>query len=103
MVDPRTSDQASLARLHAVVSGQVQGVGFRMFVQETAARLNLSGWVRNLYRGEVEVLAEGSRENLGKLLTALHRGPRSAYVTGVKPSWDNPTGEFTAFRVRPTA
>ena len=67
-----------ITRLHAVVEGTVQGVGFRNFVQENAYRLNLTGWVRNRWDGTVEVTAEGDRQDLEKLLQALRRGPRAS-------------------------
>jgi acylphosphatase len=91
------------ARLHALVEGVVQGVGFRMFVQRQAAQLNLTGWVRNTWEGNVEVVAEGKREQLEQLLTALKIGPRSAHVTNVKFVWLPANGEFPDFRVRSTA
>ncbi|HEC61922.1 MAG TPA: acylphosphatase [bacterium] len=88
------------SRLHAVVEGRVQGVFFRVFVQETANTLGLTGWVRNRWNGTVEVLAEGDRQVLEKLLAALQRGPQAAYVTGVTPEWQTATGEFSRFMVR---
>jgi acylphosphatase len=94
--------QPDRARLHAKVDGSVQGVGFRMFVLENAQTLGLSGWVRNTYDGRVEVLAEGPRALLEKLLERLQLGPRSAFVTEVQKDWETPTGEFKNFNVRPT-
>ena len=91
------------ARLHATVEGRVQGVGFRVFVQENAIRLRLTGWVRNRWNGDVEVLAEGDREALEALLTALQRGPRSSFISKVHIEWSNAKGEFTRFDVRPSA
>jgi acylphosphatase len=91
------------SRLHAIVEGLVQGVGFRYFVQENANRLGLTGWVRNRADGKVEVTAEGEREALGKLLNKLHRGPRSAYVIKVNAEWHESKEEFTRFDVRSTA
>jgi acylphosphatase len=90
------------SRLKAVVEGRVQGVSFRMFVFEKAQGLGLTGWVRNLYTGDVEVCAEGKRQDLDKLLSYLRRGPRSAYVTGVKYSWEEAINEFTRFEIRST-
>jgi len=92
----------NLARLHAIVEGRVQGVGFRYFVQEIAEFLGVYGWVRNRWDDTVEVLAEGERPVLEKLLDALGRGPRSAYVSSVKVDWEKPTGEFQNFRVTMT-
>jgi acylphosphatase len=88
----------STQRLHVSVEGHVQGVGFRMFVVEQARALNLAGWVRNRYDGSVEVVAEGPRPQLEKLLTQLRSGPRGAFVTNVKPLWEEPTGDFTRFQ-----
>jgi acylphosphatase len=90
------------AQLHAVVDGSVQGVGFRMFVQQHAQSLGLTGWVRNRFDGKVEVTAEGSSTDLEKLLDKLRQGPRSAFVTEVKKEWLPCTGEFSAFTIRRT-
>lgn len=90
-------------RLHAIVEGQVQGVGFRAFVQDQAVYLGLVGWVRNRWDSSVEVTAEGEQVKLDALLQALYRGPRSAYVSGVSVEWVPATGEFTGFRVRMTS
>ncbi|RMF43623.1 MAG: acylphosphatase [Anaerolineae bacterium] len=89
-------------RLHAFVEGRVQGVGFRYFVQQRAAALEVVGWVRNRWNGKVEVTAEGTRPALEALLQALHRGPRSAWVRTVEAEWLPATGEFHGFHVRPT-
>ena len=66
-----------------VVRGSVQGVGFRMFVQRKAASLGISGWVRNLDDGNVEVYAAGTASQLDDLASALHQGPRLAEVRSV--------------------
>lgn len=88
------------ARLHAIVSGEVQMVGFRAFAQTHSDLLGIRGWVRNLPNGEVEVVAEGRREALEALLNLLRQGPRLARVSGVEVRWEQPTGEPKAFRVR---
>ncbi len=92
-----------LACLHAIVQGQVQGVGFRYFVQERAVALGLTGWVRNLFNGAVEVLAAGERSSLEKLVEALRRGPRASYVTGLTEEWLPSSQDFKGFQVRMTA
>ena len=66
-----------------LISGVVQGVGFRYFAQDEAERLHLSGFVRNLRDGRVEVYAIGSPDNLARLRTILERGPRGAMVQNV--------------------
>ena len=95
--------EESVCGLHAIVEGHVQGVGYRYFVQEVAAGLYVNGWVRNRADGSVEVLAEGKREDLEKLLAALRRGPRSAYVSDLHFDWLPATEEYADFRVRMTA
>ena len=90
-------------RLHAIISGRVQGVGFRYFVQENAYRLNLKGWVRNRRDGTVEVEAQGSSLILEQFVQLLGQGPRSAIVSEVKTDWFPATSEFLDFRVRTTS
>lgn len=90
------------ARLHAIVEGRVQGVGFRAFVFEKAEMLGLTGWVRNRWDESVEVMAEGNRQDLENLLTSLRRGPRSAFVNNVEVQWLPAVGEFSSFRVKST-
>lgn len=91
-----------LARLHAIVEGRVQGVGFRYFVLEVADSLGVTGWVRNRWDETVEVMAEGDPAALEKLLAALKRGPRASFVTEIKVEWQSATGEFGGFRVSGT-
>jgi acylphosphatase len=89
-----------MARLHAVVSGRVQGVAYRYFAEKRAVSLGITGWVRNLYDGRVEVLAEGERANLETFLGELRRGPRLALVDAVDVGWAAATGEFRDFSIR---
>ena len=91
------------SQMHATVEGHVQGVGFRQFVYMTAVNLKLTGWVRNTYDGDVEVLVEGSPAVLDEFLSALHKGPRMAYVTNVRFDYSPASGEFLDFRVHSTA
>jgi acylphosphatase len=75
-----------IAARRFLVTGRVQGVGFRAFVAAAAGRLGLAGWVRNLSDGRVEVLAEGAPEALDLLAEACGRGPLLARVDGVAAS-----------------
>jgi len=86
-----------MERLHAVVRGDVQGVGFRYFVQREARQLGLHGWVRNNDDGTVELVAEGPREALEELKRLAQEGPRSARVERVDAQWSNATGKLQAF------
>ena len=87
-------------RLEATVVGAVQGVGFRWFVTEAAARLELCGWVANRADGAVICVAEGPRTALEELLRELARGPISAQVDRVIPAWMPATGRFSRFEIR---
>ena len=86
--------------LHAVVHGQVQGVGFRDFVVRRAHSLNLRGYVRNARDGSVEVLAQGPHPALERLLSLLRQGPPAAYVSEVRTAWGQPTEHLSGFHVR---
>ena len=66
------------------VTGRVQGVGFRFFVQHKAVALGLKGWARNTPEGDVEVYAEGTPDRLDDLASALHIGPSMAEVRSVE-------------------
>jgi acylphosphatase len=81
------------------VRGRVQGVGFRWFVEKEAATLGIAGWVRNRSDGSVEVLAQGSREQLFALRAKLHQGPRAARVDDVEEFESQPQQEMKAFRI----
>jgi acylphosphatase len=89
-------------RLHAVVRGRVQGVGFRATTLDEARRLGLAGWVRNCVDGTVEVLAEGAEPKLKLFITYLHRGPLGAHVAGVVEDWSDEQGAPIPFQVRRT-
>jgi len=91
---------SNLARLHLIVSGRVQGVGFRYSAWDEAQSLGLKGWVRNLPAGEVEIVAEGREDRLKMLAAWAHQGPRAANVSSVREDWASYTGEFAEFRVR---
>jgi acylphosphatase len=89
-------------RLHAVVHGRVQGVGYRAITLDEARRLGLAGWVRNRHDGTVEVLAEGSDAKLQILLAYLHRGPWGAAVTSVVADWTEAAGAPMPFQFKRT-
>jgi len=89
-----------MARLQAFVSGAVQGVGYRYFAMNAAHELGVTGWVRNLYDGTVQVVAEGPRETLEEFLKHLHRGPHSGRVDDVRFTWFPYQGDFDRFEVR---
>jgi len=91
---------ADLASLRATVSGRVHGVFFRASVESRAGELNLTGYVANLPDGRVEVMAEGERLRLEKLVDYLKVGPPAARVEDVVVNWGEYSGSFTDFQVK---
>jgi acylphosphatase len=82
-----------------IVRGRVQGVGFRWFVEREAHILGIAGWVRNNHEGSVEVLAQGTREQLSALHSRLREGPRAARVDAVDVSEAAPVAGLNSFRI----
>jgi acylphosphatase len=87
------------SRLHAVVHGYVQGVGYRAFAAREGRRLGLTGTVRNRQDGTVEVVAEGERAVLEELLRSLRRGPNEAEVQRVEERWEAAQGTLSGFQI----
>ncbi|HEX6823641.1 MAG TPA: acylphosphatase [Candidatus Sulfotelmatobacter sp.] len=82
-----------------IVRGRVQGVGFRWFVEREAHMLGIAGWVRNNHDGSVEVLAQGTRDQLSGLHGRLREGPRAARVDAVEVSPATPAQGLSSFRI----
>jgi acylphosphatase len=93
-------ESRGLARIHAVVTGRVQGVGFRWTTVDEARQLGVRGWVRNRVDGSVEVEAEGERAAVEALVRFLHQGPRGAHVDHVAVTWEAHRGDLTPFHAR---
>lgn len=83
-----------MAAIHLEVTGLVQGVGFRWFVRERARALHVSGWVRNLESGNVEVAAMGDGAALASLIAALEQGPSGAEVREIVHHQPPPATEY---------
>jgi acylphosphatase len=94
--------RAPAARAHLLISGQVQGVGFRYELREAAERAGLTGWVRNLRDGRVEALLEGDPTAVEAVIGWCRRGPPGAQVADVAVRRDEPSGEFPAFTIERT-
>ncbi len=86
-------------RATIVVSGLVQGVGYRAFTLQVAARKRLSGGVRNLDDGRVEIEVEGHRSVIEALISELRIGPSGARVERVDLRWSEASGTFHDFHV----
>lgn len=94
-----TDVAAGKSRVRVVVSGRVQGVGYRQSAADEAERLGVNGWVRNLPDGRVEVVAEGDEAAIDALVAWCKRGPRLARVEEARITREPFRGEFDAFRI----
>ena len=88
-----------LLRAHLVISGRVQGVAFRYYTRRQALRLGLTGWVRNLPDGRVEVLMEGEEPQVEEMIQWCGQGPPSARVTSLETKRSKAFGEFKSFDI----
>ena len=89
-----------MSRIQARIKGSVQGVGFRYFVMRKASALNLRGYVRNCYDGDVEVEAEGDKDNLETLVEQLRQGPSLSRVTDVDLEWFDEEKGYKSFTLK---
>ncbi|MCI0530681.1 MAG: acylphosphatase [candidate division Zixibacteria bacterium] len=89
----------SEARVHLLISGVVQGVGFRFFVERKARQYGLTGFARNLPDGRVEIEAEGKRGMLKELINDCQVGPSSSQVSRVNLVWKQYQAEFKDFTI----
>lgn len=86
--------------MHLRIKGYVQGVFFRANIRDMAQGLGLTGWVRNLPDGSVDVVFEGQRDLLKEAVRWCHKGPSGAMVKEVEENWLEYTGEFEGFEIR---
>ncbi len=91
---------AEKLRAHIFVSGQVQRVFFRQTTKEKADELGIFGWVQNLPDSRVEVVFEGDKDNVEKMVEWARLGPKFAKVENLIAGWENYTGEFKTFETR---
>jgi acylphosphatase len=94
------ADPNDLVRVHIWVTGRVQAVGFRAFVQQSGVLFGLTGWVRNMGYDQVETVAEGRRNVVERFVEAVKTGPRASRVDDARVEWEIPTGEFGQFGIR---
>lgn len=87
-------------QMHVLISGKVQGVGFRNFTQRNARQLGINGYAKNLANGKVEVVAEGEKLKLNSLIEKLWEGPRVSRVDDIKIEERKFTGEYETFGVK---
>jgi acylphosphatase len=82
------------------VTGRVQGVNYRVFTEQEANLLGLTGYVRNLPDGRVQVEVEGNRKTIEELINRLRKGPDRAHVTDIEVSFKPSDKKFTVFKIR---
>lgn len=88
-----------MTQAHIFVFGFVQGVGFRHFVKSKAKELDLTGFVRNLPDGRVEVLVQGSNEKIENLVKLCKKGPFLSEVEEVKVEWEEGSDKYESFDI----
>lgn len=87
-------------RFRVTVSGRVQGVAFRASTRRKANQLGVTGWVRNLANGDVEITVEGEEDKVKRLISWARNGPRRARVTDLESHEEEYTGKFDTFSVK---
>ena len=85
-------------QVHCIVRGRVQGVGFRSFVRRNAVSLGITGWVKNIFDGSVEFVAEADRARLKRFLEVIEHGNHFSHVTGMDQEWGDAAG-FPGFEI----
>ena len=86
-------------RVHIMISGEVQGVWFRVSAQDKAKELKLTGWVKNIFSNAVEIIAEGEMDALSELIGWVQSGPPNAKVDKVSIEWGPSKNEFPSFEI----
>jgi len=94
------AENNQLQRVHVVVKGRVQGVGFRAHVQYSARQVGVTGWVRNVGYDTVEAVGEGERGKLERFVQVVKTGPVGSQVDEADVEWQNATGEWSDFQMR---
>lgn len=99
MVMEQQKDSADNAAVKVVVSGFVQGVGYRYFIARCASEFNLKGYARNLYNGDVEIYAEGKKQYLNEFISRAKTGPRLAQVDKASIEWLDFKNKYDNFEI----
>ncbi|MFN3491388.1 MAG: acylphosphatase [Anaerolineales bacterium] len=87
-------------RVHIIVKGRVQNVGFRAHVEYHALQIGLLGWVRNVDKDSVETVAAGPRDKRERFVDIVKKGPSMARVDEAQVEYEKPLGELTGFHVK---
>lgn len=92
-----------MKQAHVYYSGHVQGVGFRYTTVDIARGFAVTGWVRNLTDGRVEVVAEGEEAAVAEFLAAVRNGPLQRYIADATVTWQDATQQYHDFHTAPSA
>ncbi|AMW27529.1 MULTISPECIES: acylphosphatase [Arthrospira] len=90
-----THEKPDLLRAHLLISGRVQGVGYRYYTRQVATQKGVNGWVKNLPDGRVEAVFEGSQAQVQTMIEWCHQGPPSAQPTQVKVEYQRAEGLYS--------
>ncbi|RJQ38165.1 acylphosphatase [Candidatus Microgenomates bacterium] len=88
-----------MEQAHIIISGFVQGVGFRHFVKKNAIKLGLTGWVRNTQDGKVEAIFQGEKENIEEIIKVCKKGPFISEVKNMEVKWEEGKEKFAGFEI----
>ena len=99
-MNEKSTGSEGLVSAHLIISGLVQGVGYRWFVMRKAEEYNMKGYVRNLYNGDVEVEVEGYRPLIVDFIKELRIGPRAVHVTDIKIEWGEYENRYKNFDIK---
>jgi len=91
---------SEMATARVLITGRVQGVGFRYFVTSTAEKFPIKGYVRNLETGSVEIEVEGEKTKVHQFVTAVRSGPRNAQVSDFQLEWKPYENKYEDFSVK---
>ncbi len=86
-------------RAHIRLSGRVQGVAFRYYARDMAHKLGVKGWIRNLDKGDVELVIEGNKFSVQQMIAWCKKGPSLSIVENIQIDWQPYTGEFNEFHI----
>lgn len=87
-------------RVRLLISGRVQRVFFRVWTQNQAEKLGLTGWVKNTPEGKVKAVFEGEKEKVEEMVKNCQQGPKRAKIDEIKKNWRKATGEFEGFKIK---
>lgn len=85
-------------KIKLIVAGRVQGIGFRYFCYKQAINFNIKGYAKNLLNGNVEIIAEGKKDNLESFINNVAKGPILAKVEKIDKIWETYNGEYKNFQ-----